>query len=102
MVREFEIDWHKVKHENLTAEDSAAMNAFFHPAGAKLRQFDNPQSLDEEGLLARALSSSYLPLPGQDRCEEMLQSLRDIFRRFNQRGRVVQRYTTKVYYGALS
>jgi SAM-dependent methyltransferase len=101
MVKEFQIDWHTVRHENMTSQDSETLHAFFAPADYQLKSFDNPQTLDLEGALARALSSSYLPLPGQPRCEEMLDGLREIFRLNGKNGVVVQQYVTKVYYGRL-
>lgn len=101
MVREFQTDWDKVRHESITSQDSKALGDFFAPAGFKLKTFNNPQSLDLDGLIARTLSSSYLPLPGQGRCEEMLDRVREIFRVYSREGRVVQQYTTKVYYGQL-
>jgi hypothetical protein len=86
----------------VTSDDSGAIAEFFAPQMHQLKKFENLQSLDQDGLLARALSSSYLPLPGQSRCDEMLDRLREIFRRYNENGRVVQHYVTKVYYGRLS
>jgi SAM-dependent methyltransferase len=102
MVREFQIDWHKVRHESITAQDSGVLAAFFAPGGYQHKTFANPQSLDLDGLLARALSSSYLPLPGQPRCDPMLDRLREIYRRHAKDGHVVQPYNTQVYYGRLS
>lgn len=101
VVREFQTDWHKVRHENLTGADPRALADFFAPGSFKLEQFDNPQSLDLGTLIARALSSSYLPLPGQPGCDKMLARLREIFDRFAANGKVVQPYTTKLYHGNL-
>jgi ubiquinone/menaquinone biosynthesis C-methylase UbiE len=102
VVREFQIDWDTVSHEKLTNADPRELAEFFSPAEMQIREFDNPQTLDLDGVLARALSSSYLPLPGQPRCEEMLDRLREIVQRYGNNGKVVQPYTAKVYYGRLS
>ena len=102
MVREFQIDWHKVRHESITAQDSRVLAAFFAPGGHQHKTFGNPQTLDLDGLLARALSSSYLPLPGQPRCDQMLDRLREIYRLHAKDGHIVQQYNTQVYYGRLS
>jgi SAM-dependent methyltransferase len=101
MVREFQIDWRKVHHENITSHDSAVLHEFFAPGGYQMITFDNPQTLDLDGVLARALSSSYLPLPGQPGCDPMLQRLREIFALHATESRVVQGCTTKLYYGRL-
>jgi SAM-dependent methyltransferase len=102
VVRDFEIDWHKIRHEKITGADTAALDEFFAPTGWKLQTFDNPQSLDLDGVIARALSSSYLPLPGQPRCDEMLQRLHEAFSRCQTDGRVWMEYETKAYYGRLA
>jgi SAM-dependent methyltransferase len=102
VIGEFATDWTKIRHENLTNADPRELTEFFAPAKMQTREFDNPQTLDEEGVLARALSSSYLPLPGQPGCEEMLVRLRQIVRRCGKDAKVVQPYTAKVYYGRLA
>jgi SAM-dependent methyltransferase len=102
VVREFETDWHKVHHEQYTGPDSPAITEFFSPGSFNLETFDNPQPLDLDLLIARALSSSYLPLPGQPGCDKMLARLREIFDRFAANGKVVQPYTTKLYHGRLT
>jgi SAM-dependent methyltransferase len=54
VVREFQTDWHKVRHENLTGSDPRALAEFFASSSFQLQAFDNPQSLDLDGLIARA------------------------------------------------
>lgn len=102
VVREFETDWHKVHHEQYTGPDSPAITEFFAPIRYKLETFENPQPLDLDLLIARALSSSYLPLPGEPGCDKMLARLREIFDRFSSNRKVVQPYTTKLYHGRLT
>jgi SAM-dependent methyltransferase len=102
VIREFATDWDKIRHEHLTNTDPTELKAFFAPSQMHTREFDNPQTLDGEGILARALSSSYLPLPGQVGCDEMLARLREIVARCGKEGKVVQPYTAKVYYGRLA
>lgn len=101
IVREFETDLQHVAHQSITATDSDAMAKFFQPAGYAVETFDNPQFLDLDGVIARALSSSYLPLPGQPRCEEMIAALREAFSAHAVGGKVRQDYDTKAYYGRL-
>jgi SAM-dependent methyltransferase len=59
-------------------------------------EFRHGQSLDEEGLLGRAFSASYVPKepPLADR---IAAALRDVFARFQSDGRVNLRYVTAVY-----
>jgi SAM-dependent methyltransferase len=101
IIREFETDLKYVSHQSLTSTDSAAMKEFFAPAACLTASFDNAQSLDLKGLRARAMSSSYLPLPGHPRCEEMLNRLATLYDEHQINGKVWQAYDTKVYYGRL-
>jgi SAM-dependent methyltransferase len=101
IVREFGTDLKHVAHQSITARDSDAMTQFFQPAGYAVETFDNPQFLDLDGVIARALSSSYLPLPGQPRCEEMITALREAFSEYAVGGKVRHDYDTRAFYGRL-
>jgi SAM-dependent methyltransferase len=64
-----------------------------------LRHVDvpNSQRLDEEGLIGRAMSASYVPKEGEG-AERLIASLRDIFRRFREPdGMITMRYRTGVW-----
>jgi SAM-dependent methyltransferase len=102
VVSEFQTKWHKGSHEKLTAPDSDALPAFFAPGDCQVKTFPNSQSLDLDGLFARAFSSSHLPLPGQPGADRMVDRLKEIFRVHAKDGCVVQQYITKVYYGRLT
>ena len=101
IVRKYEIDPNHAARGLLSTEDPAELREFFAPQTFQTRQFDNSQSLDLETLLARALSSSNLPLPGQPRCQEMLDELREVFARHARDGRVIQQYDTRLFFGRL-
>jgi SAM-dependent methyltransferase len=102
VASEFQTKWHKGSHEKLTAPDSDALPAFFAPGDCHVKTFPNSQSLDLDGLFARAFSSSHLPLPGQPGADRMVDRLKEIFRVHAENERVMQQYITKVYYGRLS
>lgn len=60
-------------------------------------QVANSQTLDEAGLIGRAMSASYVPKEG-DRAKRLISSLRDIFGRYrDEGGRVTLRYVTQVW-----
>ncbi|MGA2582793.1 MAG: class I SAM-dependent methyltransferase [Tepidisphaeraceae bacterium] len=101
IVEEFQTDLKHVSHRTITATDSEEMAKFFRPAGFKTKMFENPQTLDLEGLIARAMSSSYLPMPGNPKCEPMVRRLQEIFAQFSQGGVVLQNYDTLLFYGQL-
>jgi ubiquinone/menaquinone biosynthesis C-methylase UbiE len=58
--------------------------------------FPSQQELDEEGMLGRAFSSSYVPQQGE-RADQLARDLRELFGRFQRRGQVALRYETSVY-----
>lgn len=89
-------DSKKVSHSRLTNE---AMAGFFAPRGFKLETFDYAQVHDFEGLKGRLLSSSYAPLEGHPNHVPMLESLAEIFEKYQTDGKVSMEYDTQVYYG---
>lgn len=62
-------------------------------------RLDNRQLLDCEGLIGRLTSSSYAPLPSAANYPAMVESLEEIFARFQQDGYVTMLYDTHVFYG---
>lgn len=64
----------------------------------KEKQFENHQVFDFEGLQGRLLSSSYVPLPGEERYAAMIAELRRIFDSSQRDGFVQFDYETEVYY----
>jgi hypothetical protein len=97
-VRTWSIDYREVNHQNLSEAD---VTSFFGPAGCKVRTFAQYQEFDWEGLLGRALSSSYVPLRGQPGHDELVAALRRLFDQHAEQGKVRFEYDTKLYFGAL-
>jgi hypothetical protein len=63
--------------------------------------FPNQQELDLKGLEGRALSNSHMPKETDDRYGEVISRLSEIFDRHQENGRVIMRYTCRVYHGTL-
>jgi SAM-dependent methyltransferase len=63
--------------------------------------FPNRQSLDFEGLVGRALSSSTTPAPGDPGHEAMVEALAALFAQHQENGEVLFTYETRVYFGQL-
>jgi SAM-dependent methyltransferase len=93
LLREFGTDYLKVRHENVTEAELAA----FFDGPFKQRVFDNVQILDEAGLRARLLSSSYVPAAGHPRHEPMLAALSSLFEKHRRDGKVAMEYDLRVY-----
>ena len=65
------------------------------------KRFENSQVFDFQGLQGRLLSSSYVPLPGEERFDAMIAELTRIFNSFQEDGLVHFDYETEVYYSHL-
>jgi|AGTN01.3.fsa_nt_gi Methylase involved in ubiquinone/menaquinone biosynthesis len=61
-----------------------------------VREFFNEQTVDEEGLLGRAFSTSYTPKEGEP-ARKLEQDLRALFKECATKGSVTFRYATSVY-----
>lgn len=90
------VDYNKVNHQNIGDID---FKAFFKNGNYLLKKFPNKQVFDEEGLIGRAFSSSYVPPENSRQGKKFLAMLKDIFKQFNEDGKVTFRYDTEVYTG---
>jgi SAM-dependent methyltransferase len=104
-LREYEalIERHGTDYKQVSANQGseAVVRGLFAPAPYSEFMFDNRQHFDAEGLIGRALSSSYVPQPGHLACEPMLSELRELFQRHERDGLVTFEYDTRVYLGRL-
>ena len=97
LLRRFGTDYAQVAS---TYGDENSLRKFF-TSGYGVKQFDNFQLFDFDGLKGRLLSASYVPLVGNPSHEAMLAELRRVFDAHQQDGRVRVEYDTDVYYGRL-
>jgi SAM-dependent methyltransferase len=73
---------------------------FYAPGGGYVKHtIPNPVTYDWDGLLGRAISASYCPLPGNPQHNAMKTSLRSVFDRYQSGGLVRMDYVTQVYIG---
>ncbi len=98
LVRDFAVDYERVHHARVGREQ---IRAFYAPNEFTTRSFENRQVLDFDGLCGRLVSSSYMPNAGHERFPEMVRSLRRLFDRHEQGGRVRMDYQTTIYCGRL-
>ncbi len=61
--------------------------------------FENPKSMDFESVLGRYSSASYAITEKDRNYGDMVAEFYDTFQKFEERGRVVMHYTTKMYVG---
>lgn len=96
LINQYGKDYVQVKHRNIEQGDIAA---FFAPAAMELKTFNNQQVFDFEGLKGRLLSSSYVPLQGEPKHDEMIAGLKALFDKYQQSGTITITYDTRVYAG---
>jgi len=99
ILRRHAADYTRVDHRNLTDAD---ISGFFGPDGCERRVFPSWQDFDLAGLRGRAMSSSYVPRPGQPGHDELLEALTRAFEQHAVGDRVRFEYDTKLYFGWLS
>jgi SAM-dependent methyltransferase len=90
-------DYTKVRHENTGPEE---LRRFFGKDFA-VAEFQNAQNLDFDGLKGRVLSSSYMPAAGDDRYASMIEELRALFTKYEEKGRITLLYDTRVNFSQL-
>jgi len=94
----FGTDYKEVNHKN--TQDYQVFDAFFGETH-KEKSFYNYQEVDFTGLKGRVLSSSYMPGEGHTDYEFMMATLKKIFIRYQENGKVRLDYDTKIYYGQI-
>lgn len=96
LLKNNSIDYNKVNHQNVGDID---FKAFFRDGDYTLTTYPNEQVFDEEGLIGRAYSSSYVPAADTEAGKAFLVLLRELFARYSVKGKVVFRYRTEIYSG---
>ena len=96
LLKNDSVDYNKVNHQNINDID---FKAFFRDGKYELKKFPNEQVFDEQGLIGRAFSSSYVPPQGSDKGEIFLKLLKELFARYNVDGNVSFKYETEIYLG---
>jgi SAM-dependent methyltransferase len=100
LLQDVSEDYRQISAKNVTSEEH--MDRFFGPELWGSEEFPNRQGFDLEGLIGRALSSSYVPLAGYPRHEETMDRLRGLFARHAVDGRVWFEYATRLFWGRLA
>ncbi len=96
LLRSLSTDYIRVDH---TRVDAAAVAAFFASGSYRLLTFPHRQIFDLDGLIGRALSSSYVPNAGEPGHAAFEAELRRIFAQHATDGHVAFLYQTRLYLG---
>jgi ubiquinone/menaquinone biosynthesis C-methylase UbiE len=98
LLKDYSTDYEQIDHRLINAD---VIRDFFGSDRFRLKQFNNSQVFDYEGLKGRLLSSSYAPEAGHPNHAPMLAELEKIFQAYQEEGKVVFEYVTQMYYGRL-
>lgn len=96
LLLKYSSDYKEVKDKTLNGERLAA---FFDQGKFETISFTNEQVFDEEGLIGRSQSSSYVPLPETAEGKIFLTDLKAIFHEYQFNGQVRFLYDTVMYLG---
>jgi len=96
LLSNYATDYKDVKSKTLNGERLAA---FFDQGQFETISYPNEQIFDEEGLIGRSLSSSYVPLPETHEGAVFLKDLKAIFAAHQVDGKVRFLYDTMMYVG---
>jgi ubiquinone/menaquinone biosynthesis C-methylase UbiE len=99
---EFEQLVQKHRKEAIRGDDGTDdIKQFFGKAGYQTAKFENPQTLDCQGMIDRIASSSYMKAPEDAGYAEQLSGAQLLFDQHQQNGAVVILHETQVFYGPL-
>ena len=96
LLKSESVDYNKVNHQNLANID---FKAFFKDGEFTLVKYPNQQIFDEEGLIGRAYSSSYVPALDTEAGKQFLPMIKELFAKYNKNGKVAFKYQTEIYLG---
>jgi len=98
LLKDYSTDYEQVDHRRINGD---VIRDFFGSDDFRLKQFENFQVFNYEGVKGRLLSSSYAPEEGHPNYEPMLAELERIFWAYQTEGKVIFEYVTQMYYGQL-
>jgi ubiquinone/menaquinone biosynthesis C-methylase UbiE len=96
LLSNYATDYKEVKSKTLNGE---RLSAFFDQGQFETISYPNEQVFDEEALIGRPLSSSYVPLPETPEGNVFLKDLKAIFHEHQVDGKVRFLYDTVLYIG---
>jgi SAM-dependent methyltransferase len=97
-LSDYSIDYREIDHRNV---DENTLQEFYSPCSYSLEKFDYKQVFDFIGLKGRYDSCSYAYPQDDARYENTITELMQLFEKYQQNGKVVMEYVTKMYWGKL-
>lgn len=100
VLLEHGLDYASVRHQDAASPEKVA--AFFGDWPMTTIVLPNEQRFDRDGLVGRALSSSYVPQRGHPKHDAMMRALDELFAAHQVDGRVVFEYDTRAFVARVS
>ncbi|MCP4232816.1 MAG: hypothetical protein GY770_04390 [Aestuariibacter sp.] len=94
MLSVYATDYNSVNHMNIADTD---IEEFYGSRQLSIFDFDNLQEFDLAGVKGRLESSSYVPKPGTKGHLALMEVVDDLFRRYQQDGKLSIDYNTRLY-----
>jgi len=101
LLVKFGLDYGEVKARWAATSSPKLLERFFAPARTMRTAIDNPQTLDQAGLVGRILSASYMPRPEHARFPAMLAAINALFRQHEVKGMVTMAQEVRMYFGRI-
>ena len=92
----YSTDYKEIDHRNI---DENKITSFLSPGTFQEERFDYQQVFDFEGLKGRYDSASYAILSSDPGYKEAIEALVGLFEKYEEDGKVVMKYVTKVFCG---
>jgi SAM-dependent methyltransferase len=97
LMAEFDVEGLGEFRQTAGSRDEEELRAFFG-GHFEERSLPNHQVLDYDGFVARVLSASYMPLPGEPRYDTLMAQAAQLFARHQVNGTITLNYRTDVYW----
>lgn len=97
LLKSYGEQYEKLQHRKVGSEEIRA----FYGSDFNKVEFPHEQRFDLEGLKGRAMSSSYVPLPGDANYGLLMEGLTSLFKQYEEDGTIRFTYTTEVYSGRI-
>lgn len=98
LLLKYASDYKEVSHENISENE---IIHFYSTESYGKKTFFNPQFLDYEGLKGRLMSSSFMPIE-LDASPDLNKELKEIFEKYERKGKIKFEYTTRLYFGKIT
>lgn len=99
IIDKYNVDYYKVHHHRISDD---IIEEFFFPSECIKKSFAYEQKFDEEGLIGRLASCSYMPSRTDSNFPDVINAAKELFNKFQCEGFITFAYHTRIYIGKLN